>query len=115
MNVRSDALEHALNLTNDNSFENVNSILTSQESAIPESLVQTLFDDSYNREHLSQVNIAYDILTGDYSNDLVEEAIEMLEFHTEEDHGNNIGAWKKAVERYRLEGPTPPEEDVDQE
>ena len=80
LNVRSDALEHALNLTNDNSFENVNSILTSQESAIPESLVQTLFDDSYNREHLSQVNIAYDILTGDYSNDLVEEAKAQGEF-----------------------------------
>ena len=36
MNVRTDALEHALNLTNDANFENVNAILSSQQSAIPE-------------------------------------------------------------------------------
>ena len=50
MNVRTDALEHALNLTNDANFENVNAILSSQQSAIPELLVQTVLDDSYNRE-----------------------------------------------------------------
>jgi hypothetical protein len=110
MNVRSDALEHALNLTNDNSFENVNSILTSQESVIPELLVQTVLNDSYNRRHITQVDTSLRILTGEYSEELVEEALELLEFHTDENHGNDIDAWAQAVERYRTENPTPPEE-----
>jgi len=112
MNVRSDALEHALNLTNDNSFENVNSILTSQESVIPESLVQTVLNDSYNRRHITQVDTSLRILNGEYSEELVEEALELLEFHTDENHGSDIDAWAQAVERYRIENPTPPEDNI---
>jgi hypothetical protein len=115
MNVRSDALEHALNLTNDNSFENVNSILTSQESVIPESLVQTVLNDSYNRRHITQVDTSLRILNGEYSEELVEEALELLEFHTDENHGNDLDAWTQAVERYRIENPTPPEEDTEED
>ena len=107
MNVRTDALEHALNLTSDANFENVNAILTSQESAIPELLVQTVLNDSYNRRHITQVDTSFRILTGEYSEELVEEAIELLEFHTDENHGNDIDAWAQAVERYRVENPTP--------
>ena len=112
MNVRTDALEHALNLTNDANFENVNAILSSQQSAIPELLVQTVLNDSYNRRHITQVDTAFRILTGEYSEELVEEALELLEFHTDENHGNDIDAWAQAVERYRLENPTPPEGDT---
>ena len=112
MNVRTDALEHALNLTNDANFENVNAILSSQQSAIPELLVQTVLNDSYNRRHITQVDTSFRILTGEYSEELVEEALELLEFHTDENHGNDIDAWAQAVERYRLENPTPPEGDT---
>jgi len=112
MNVRTEALEHALNLTNDANFENVNAILSSQQSAIPELLVQTVLNDSYNRRHITQVDTAFRILTGEYSEELVEEALELLEFHTDENHGNDIDAWAQAVERYRLENPTPPEGDT---
>ena len=112
MNVRTDALEHALNLTSDANFENVNAILSSQQSAIPELLVQTVLNDSYNRRHITQVDTAFRILTGEYSEELVEEALELLEFHTDENHGNDIDAWEQAVERYRLENPTPPEGDT---
>lgn len=112
MNVRTDALEHALNLTNDANFENVNAILSSQQSAIPELLVQTVLNDSYNRRHITQVDTAFRILTGEYSEELVEEALELLEFHTDENHGNDIDAWAQAVETYRLENPTPPEGDT---
>ena len=112
MNVRTDALEHALNLTNDANFENVNAILSSQQSSIPELLVQTVLNDSYNRRHITQVDTAFRILTGEYSEELVEEALELLEFHTDENHGNDIDAWAQAVERYRLENPTPPEGDT---
>jgi hypothetical protein len=112
MNVRTEALEHALNLTNDANFENVNAILSSLQSAIPESLVQTVLDDSYNREHITQVDTAFRILNGKYSDELVEEALELLEFHTDENHGNDIVAWAQAVERYRLEKPAPPEDDI---
>ena len=113
MNVRTDALEHALNLTSDANFENVNAILTSQQNAIPESLVQTVLNDSYNRRHITQVDTAFRILNGEYSEEIVEEALELLEFHTDENHGNDIDAWAQAVERYRIENPTPPEDIVE--
>ena len=113
MNVRTDALEHALNLTSDANFENVNAILTSQESAIPELLVQTVLNDSYNRRHITQVDTSFRILTGEYSEELVEEAIELLEFHTDENHGNDLDAWAQAVERYRVENPTPVEDNAE--
>lgn len=109
MNVRADALEHALNLTDDTNFENVNTILSSQESAIPEPLVQTVLNDSYNRRHITQVDTSLRILNGEYSEELVEEALELLEFHTDENHGNDLDAWTQAVERYRIENPTPVE------
>lgn len=112
MNVRTDALEHALNLTNDANFENVNATLSSQQSAIPELLVQTVLNDSYNRRHITQVDTAFRILTGEYSEELVEEALELLEFHTDENHGNDIDAWAQAVETYRFENPTAPEGDT---
>jgi len=113
MNVRTDALEHALNLTNDANFENVNAILSSQQSAIPELLVQTVLNDSYNRRHITQVDTAFRILTGEYSEELVEEALELLEFHTDEKHGNDLDAWAQAVERYRVENPTPVEDNAE--
>jgi hypothetical protein len=114
MNVRTDALEHALNLTDDANFENVNAILSSEQSAIPEPLVQTVLDDSYNRKHITQLDTAFRILSGQYPENLVEEALELLEFHTYENHGNDIDAWAQAVETYRLENPTPPQNNTDE-
>ena len=58
------------------------------------------------------MDTAFRILTGEYSEELVEEALELLEFHTDENHGNDIDAWAQAVETYRLENPTPPEGDT---
>jgi len=115
INVRSDALEHALNLTDDTNFENVNTILSSQESVIPEPLVQTVLNDSYNRRHITQVDTSLRILNGEYSEELVGEALELLEFHTDEYHGDDLVAWTQAVERYRIENPTPPEEGTEED
>mgnify|MGYP001575963847 FL=1 len=102
INARQDALEHALNLTNDTDFENINAALSTQENTVPEPLVQTVLDDSYNREHSTQVETAYQIITNKYSEEITEEAIELLEFHTDENHGDDTDAWIQAVERYRL-------------
>jgi len=101
LEVRSDALEHALDLTNDEYFGQVNEMLASQASVIPETLLQTVLDESYNRDHATQVDTALRIISGEYSEEITEEAIELLEFHTEEEHGNDVTAWQKAVENYR--------------
>ena len=110
--VRSEALEHALNLTADKDFEKVNTILTSQEAAIPEPLLQTVLNDSYNRVHITQVETAIRVLTGDYSEEITEEALELLEFHTDEQHGDNIDAWLQAVENYRQQNAQQLEEEI---
>ena len=99
--VRADALEHALNLTNDENFNQVGEILSSQEAIIPEPLLQTVLDDSYNRKHITQVDTSMRVLRGEYSEEITEEAIELLEFHTDEQHGSDIEAWQQAVEIYR--------------
>lgn len=100
LEVRSDALEHALDLTNDEYFSQVNELLASQEAAVPEALLQLVLDESYNREHSTQVDTALRIISGEYSEEIREEAIELLEFHTEEEHGNDVTAWQQAVENY---------------
>ena len=115
LHVRSEALEHALNLTDDKDFEKVNTILTSQETVIPEPLLQTVLNDSYNRVHITQVETAFRILTGDYSDEITEEALELLEFHTDEQHGDNIEAWQQAVQVYRQQNPQQAEEEIIEE
>ncbi|MGB2403382.1 MAG: hypothetical protein ACPIA7_08220 [Akkermansiaceae bacterium] len=112
LHVRSEALEHALNLTADQDFEKVNTILSSQEATIPEPLLQTVLNDSYNRVHITQVETAIRVLTGDYSEEIKEEALELLEFHTDEQHGNNIDAWLQAVENYRQQNAQQLEEEI---
>lgn len=101
LEIRTDALEHALDLSNDEYFAQVNQVLASQEAAIPEALLQVVLDESYNREHDTQVETAFRVISGEYSEEIKEEAIELLEFHTEEEHGNDVTAWQKAVESYR--------------
>ncbi len=115
LHVRSEALEHALNLTDDKDFEKVNTILTSQEAVIPEPLLQTVLNDSYNRVHITQVETAIRVLTGDYSEEFKEEALELLEFHTDEQHGDNIDAWLQAVEVYRQQNAQQLEEEIIEE
>jgi len=109
IDVRSEALEHALNLTSDKNFDQVSAILSSQEAIIPETLLQTVLNDSYNRKHITQVDTSMRILRGEYSEEITEEAIELLEFHTDEQHGSDVEAWQQAVDRYRQRNAEPNE------
>lgn len=112
LHVRSEALEHALNLTKDEDFEKVNAILSTREAVIPEPLLQTVLNDSYNRKHITQVDTSMRILRGEYSEEITEEAIELLEFHTDEQHGNDIEAWQQAVDNYRQQNTQQVEEQI---
>lgn len=116
LQVRIDAMEHALNLIDDRDFIKVADLM----SSLPESLVQTIFDDSYNRDHLSQVETAYRIISENFSRTLTDEAKEHLEFHLEPEPEEDtetwdIAKWTKAVENYRQQSAQPVEEEIIEE
>lgn len=105
VHARQEALEHALNLTLDRDHQAVQKLLQPANGKLPIELAQTILDDTYNRPAEIQIataikvlqGIRQGILQGDYQ-EIKEEAIELLEFHLEADHGENLEAWKKASE-----------------
>lgn len=97
--VRNDALEHALNLVTNSHFKAIYDILGTGKHELPAPLVQTILDDTMNRTEDIQLNTALLILQGSHKG-LTEEAKELLEFHLDENHGNDLIRWNNAVLKY---------------
>lgn len=102
VSVRNDALEHALNLIDDQDFDQIQSTMETGSIELPEPLVQTILDDTLNRENGIQVTTALIAIQGSHST-IQEEARELLEFHLEQEHGDNLQLWQKAVNDYIAE------------
>jgi len=105
--ARQEALDHALNLTSDNSHVALQALIKSGNGKLPRALAQTILDDSYNRPGEIQVNTALKVLQAGYENideeeNINEEAIELLHFHLEpeRDPGKDIQAWEKEIDVY---------------
>jgi len=102
ISVRNDALEHALNLIEDDSYDSILNIMGTAQNELPEPLVQTILDDTLNRTESIQLSTALVAILGSHKT-TVEDAKELLEFHLDQDLGNNVQMWKKAVDTYRAE------------
>jgi len=100
--IRNDALEHALNLVEDEDFQTIENIMGTGDKELPEPLVQTILDDTLNRSDTIQLTIALKVIPGKHTA-IVEEAIELLEFHLEEEFGEDIEKWNQAVATYIAE------------
>lgn len=118
--ARYGALEHALNLTQDKDFNNILSIIDPEKKELPADLAQAILDDTYNRSNVIQVTTALKILQAGYESidaeeNINEEAIELLEFHTDQKHGDDINAWEKAVADFIKEQNTIQDEAIQDE
>lgn len=102
LSVRNDALEHALNLAEDKDFHTIQAIMGSGDKELPEQLVQTILDDTLNRSDTIQLTTALKIIPGKHTA-IVEEAIELLEFHLEMELGDDIKKWNQAVATFIAE------------
>lgn len=99
LSIRNDALEHALNFVDEEDYEIVQRILGLGENELPEMLVQTILDDSLNREPRNQVATALKVIQGTHAK-VISEARELLEFHLEVDHGDNLQQWEDAAQTF---------------
>jgi len=102
LSVRNDALEHALNLAEDKDFGAIQSIMGSGDNELPERLVQTILDDTLNRSDTIQLTTALKVIPSKHTA-IVEEAIELLEFHLEMEFGDDIEKWNQAVATFIAE------------
>lgn len=100
--IRNDALEHALNLVEDENFSEVQNIMGAADLELPEPLVQTILDDTLNRTDSIQLDTALIVMKSSHS-EVSEEARELLEFHLDQELGNNVQTWKKAVRVYKAQ------------
>lgn len=99
LTTRNDALEHALNLIKDEQFKAIYDIMGTGKHELPAPLVQTILDDTLNRANPIQLKTALLVLQGTHS-EIREEAIELLEFHTDEEYGDDLMRWNNAVIKY---------------
>lgn len=97
--VRNDALEHALNLVEDEDFQTIQNIMGKKDKELPELLVQTILDDTLNRSDAIQLTTALKIIPGQHTA-VIEEAVELLEFHLEIELGTNVNKWSQVVAAY---------------
>lgn len=102
ISIRNDALEHALNLIGDQGFDKVQRVMGTGRNELPEPLVQTILDDTLNRADSIQLTTALIAIQGSHTK-TIEEARELLEFHLELEHGDNVQLWQKAVNDYLAE------------
>jgi len=102
ISIRNDAIEHALNLIDDKGFDKVQRTMGTGRNELPEPLVQTILDDTLNRADSIQLTTALKVLEGSHTS-VIEEAKELLEFHLELEHGDNVQLWQKAVNDYIAE------------
>jgi hypothetical protein len=97
--IRNDALEHALNLVDDEDFQTIQNIMGTKDKELPELLVQTILDDTLNRSDTIQLTTALKVIPGKHTA-VIEEAVELLEFHLEIELGTNVKKWSQVVDAY---------------
>ena len=97
--IRNDALEHALNLVENEDFQTIQNIMGTADKELPELLVQTILDDTLNRNDTIQLTTALKVIPGKHTA-IIEEAIELLEFHLEIELGTNVKKWTQVVDAY---------------
>lgn len=99
LQTRSDALEHSLNLIEDEDYSKIINIIKPGMTELPLKLIQTILDDTLNRCSENQLSVALRILPGSHK-EVIDEARDLLEFHLDTDHGDNLSLWKNEVEVY---------------
>ena len=99
LDVRNDALEHTLNLIEDDDFDSILSVMDQSKKAFPEPLEETILDATLNRNEKIQLTTALKIMEGGRSN-VADEARELLEFHLDVSHSEDMQKWRKAVDVY---------------
>jgi hypothetical protein len=87
INTRNDALEHALNLVDDENFNIVQHIMETGKNELPADLVQTILDDTLNRSDITQLTTALLVMKGTHTA-ISKEAKELIEFHLDKEIGN---------------------------
>lgn len=95
LDLRTQALGHALNLIDDENFEKLNPLL--QDPNAPDDLRDALVHDIYNRPVEVQLPAAL-LLYQKGSGEAYDLAEQLLEFRLEQNHGQDMGAWKKAID-----------------
>ena len=98
--VRLDATEHALNLTEDETFSKVMPIW--KDPATPVDMLDSILSDLYNRG--DRVKLEAVLEAAKVANHpLHEDNIELLEFYVDENYGDDWDAWGEAVNTYFVE------------
>ena len=98
--VRLDALEHSLNLTEDEEFGEVLPLLT--DKSVPVDMLDSALTDLYNRGDRVKLESVLEVAKVP-EHPLHEDAIELLEFYVDENYGDDWDAWGTAVNTYFTE------------
>lgn len=96
---RIDALLHMLNLSEDDDNALAMSLLESPR--LPDALTEKIMDDALNRPFGWQADVCLGVLAQAHGKELQARALEHLAFLTDENHGNDLKAWKLAVDKHR--------------
>ena len=95
--VRLDATEHALNLTEDETFTKVMPIW--KDPATPVDMLDSILSDLYNRgDRVKLESVLEAAKVADHP--MHDDAVELLEFHVDENYGDDWNAWGEALNTY---------------
>lgn len=93
--LRAEALTHLLNLSIDHEKELLLPLLGS--SKLPDDFAVTILNEALNRPLTWQAEACLTVMARTTGKALHEQALDHLAFLTDEQHGEDLGAWKKAV------------------
>lgn len=93
--LRAEALKHLLNLSIDHEKELLLPLLGS--SKLPDDFAVTILNEALNRPLIWQAEACLTVIARTTGKALHEQARDHLAFLTDEQHGEDLGAWKKAV------------------
>jgi len=93
--LRAEALTHLLNLSIDHEKELLLPLLASAK--LPDDFAVTILNDALNRPLTWQAEANLTVLARTTGKELHEQARDHLAFLTDEQHGEDLAAWKKAV------------------
>lgn len=93
--LRAEALTHLLNLSIDHEKELLLPLLGS--SKLPDDFAVTILNEALNRPLTWQAEACLTVMARTTGKALHEQALDHLAFLTDEQHGEDLGAWKMAV------------------
>lgn len=99
LEVREEALQHLLNLSINDPEKYLTPLV--QDPRLPVDLIQIILADSFNTPPQWQASAHLAILAHHQTPALRDEAKEHLRFLTDEDHGDDVRAWREAIGRAR--------------